>query len=144
MGTYRDLLAWQKSIKLAKAVYQLTANYPSDERFGLTNQMRRCSISIPSNIAEGFGRGSDKELVQFLYISLGSSNELDTQLTLSYELSYISENQFLEIGELNKEVSKMLQSLIYRIKQGLDSKSYNNKSNNLVGERTYKLKNSPT
>lgn len=87
MGTYRDLLAWQKSIKLAKAVYQLTANYPSDERFGLTNQMRRCSISIPSNIAEGFGRGSDKELVQFLYISLGSSNELDTQLTVSYELS---------------------------------------------------------
>ncbi|HIY88526.1 MAG TPA: four helix bundle protein [Candidatus Bacteroides pullicola] len=123
MGTYRDLLAWQKGIKLAKAVYQLTANYPLDERFGLTNQMRRCSVSIPSNIAEGFGRSSDKELVQFLYISLGSSNELDTQLTLSYELSYISENQFLEIGELNKEVSKMLQSLIYRRKKGLDSKS---------------------
>ena len=123
MGTYRDLLAWQKGIKLAKAVYQLTANYPLDEHFGLTNQMRRCSVSIPSNIAEGFGRSSDKELVQFLYISLGSSNELDTQLTLSYELSYISENQFLEIGELNKEVSKMLQSLIYRRKKGLDSKS---------------------
>ena len=123
MGTYRDLLAWQKGIKLAKAVYQLTANYPLDERFGLTNQMRRCSVSIPFNIAEGFGRSSDKELVQFLYISLGSSNELDTQLTLSYELSYISENQFLEIGELNKEVSKMLQSLIYRRKKGLDSKS---------------------
>ena len=123
MGTYRDLLAWQKGIKLAKAVYQLTVNYPLDERFGLTNQMRRCSVSIPSNIAEGFGRSSDKELVQFLYISLGSSNELDTQLTLSYELSYISENQFLEIGELNKEVSKMLQSLIYRRKKGLDSKS---------------------
>ena len=123
MGTYRDLLAWQKGIKLAKAVYQLTANYPLDERFGLTNQMRRCSVSIPSNIAEGFGRSSDKELVQFLYISLGSSNELDTQLTLSYELSYISENQFLEIGELNKEVSKMLQSLIYRRKKELDSKS---------------------
>ena len=123
MGTYRDLLAWQKGIKLAKAVYQLTANYHLDERFGLTNQMRRCSVSIPSNIAEGFGRSSDKELVQFLYISLGSSNELDTQLTLSYELSYISENQFLEIGELNKEVSKMLQSLIYRRKKGLDSKS---------------------
>ena len=123
MGTYRDLLVWQKSIKLAKAIYQLTANYPSDERFGLTNQMRRCSISIPSNIAEGFGRGSDKELVQFLYISLGSSNELDTQLTISYELSYISENQFLEIGKLNNEVSKMLLSLIYRRKNGLDSNS---------------------
>ncbi|MDM8339085.1 four helix bundle protein [Mediterranea massiliensis] len=121
MGTYRDLLAWQKSIKLAKAVYQLTANYPSDERFGLTNQMRRCSISIPSNIAEGFGRGSDKELVQFLYISLGSSNELDTQLTVSYELSFITEDKFREMEKLNNEVNKMLQSLIYRRKKGLDS-----------------------
>ena len=123
MGTYRDLLAWQKGIQLAKAVYQLTANYPSDERFGLTNQMRRCSISIPSNIAEGFGRGSDKELVQFLYISLGSSNELNTQLTISYELSYITEGEFSEIGRLNDEVNKMLQSLIYRRKKGLDSKA---------------------
>ncbi len=123
MGTYKDLLAWQKGIKLAKAVYQLTANYPLEERFGLTNQMRRCSVSIPSNIAEGFGRSSNKELVQFLYISLGSSNELDTQLTISYELSYISENQFLEIGKLNNEVSKMLLSLIYRRKNGLDSNS---------------------
>lgn len=121
MGTYRDLLVWQKSIKLAKAVYQLTTNYPSDERFGLTNQMRRCSISIPSNIAEGFGRGSDKELVQFLYISLGSSNELDTQLTVSYELSFITEDRFKEIEKLNNEVNKMLQSLIYRRKKGLDS-----------------------
>ena len=123
MGTYRDLLAWQKGIQLAKAVYQLTANYPSDERFGLTNQMRRCSVSIPSNIAEGFGRGSDKELVQFLYISLGSSNELNTQLTISYELSYITEGEFSEIGRLNDEVNKMLQSLIYRRKKGLDSKA---------------------
>ncbi len=121
MGTYRDLLVWQKSIKLAKAIYQLTANYPSDERFGLTNQMRRCSLSIPSNIAEGFGRGSEKELVQFLYISLGSSNELDTQLTVSYELSFITEDRFKEIEKLNNEVNKMLQSLIYRRKKGLDS-----------------------
>ena len=123
MGTYRDLLAWQKGIKLAKAVYQLTANYPLDERFGLSNQMRRCAVSTPSNIAEGFGRSSNKELIQFLYISLGSSNELDTQLTISYELSYISGNQFQEIGKLNCEVSKMLQSLIYRRKNGLDSNS---------------------
>lgn len=124
MGTYRDLLAWQKGIKLAKAVYELTANYPSDERFGLTNQMRRCSISIPSNIAEGFGRGSDKELVQFLYISLGSSNELDTQLIVSYELSFITEERFKGIEKLNNEVNKMLQSLIYRRKKGLDSNNF--------------------
>ena len=121
MGTYKDLLAWQKGIKLAKAVYQFTANYPLEERFGLTNQMRRCSVSIPSNIAEGFGRSSNKELVQFLYISLGSSNELDTQLTVSYELSFITEDRFKEIEKLNNEVNKMLQSLIYRRKKGLDS-----------------------
>ena len=125
MGTYKDLLAWQKGIKLAKAIYLLTANYPSDERFGLTNQMRRCSVSIPSNIAEGFGRCSDKELIQFLYISLGSSNELHTQLTISFELSYITQEQFAEIGDLNDEVNKMLRSLIYRRKKGLDSNTFN-------------------
>lgn len=123
MGTYRDLVAWQKSIALAKSVYQLTANYPLDERFGLVNQMRRCSVSISSNIAEGFGRGSDKELIQFLYISLGSSNELDTQLTLSYELSFISREKLNEVERLNNEVNKMLSSLIYRRKQGMDTNS---------------------
>lgn len=123
MGTYRDLVAWQKSIALAKSVYQLTANYPSDERFGLVNQMRRCSVSISSNIAEGFGRGSDKELIQFLYISLGSSNELDTQLTISHELSFINEESYKEVEHLNNEVNKMLSSLIYRRKNGLDTNS---------------------
>lgn len=123
MGTYRELLAWQKSIKLAKSVYQLTAGYPSDERFGLINQMRRCSVSIPSNIAEGYGRASDRELIQFLYISLGSSNELDTQLVISHELSFITEEQFRETERLNNEVNKMIASLIYRRKNKLDSNS---------------------
>ncbi len=125
MGTYKDLLAWRKSIELTKVVYQLTANYPSDERFGLVNQMRRCSVSIPSNIAEGFGRGSDKELIQFLYISLGSSNELDTQLAISHELSYITSDNFMTVERLNNEVNKMLRSLIYRRKKGLDSNYLN-------------------
>lgn len=120
MGSYRDLLAWQKSIILAKSIYKLTADYPLDERFGLVNQMRRCSVSISSNIAEGFGRGSDNELVHFLYISLGSSNELDTQLTISFELLFIDEERFKEITRLNNEVNKMLSSLIYRRKNGLD------------------------
>ncbi len=123
MGSYKDLLAWQKSIALAKTVYQLTADYPSDERFGLVNQMRRCSVSIPSNIAEGYGRGTDNELVHFLYISLGSSNELDTQLTISFELSFIDKEKYKEIEQLNHEVNKMLSSLIYRRKNGLDTNS---------------------
>lgn len=123
MGNYKDLSAWQKSIALAKAVYRLTADYPSDERFGLVNQMRRRSVSIPSNIAEGYGRGTDNDLVHFLYISLGSSNELDTQLTISFESSFIDEEKYKEVEQLNHEGNKMLSSLIYRRKNGLDSNS---------------------
>ena len=129
MGNHKELVVWQKSITLVKLVYQQTGSFPSDERFGLTNQMRRCSVSIPSNIAEGFGRGSDKELTQFLRISLGSSSELDTQLILSKELHYMDEKRYNELSALNEEVAKMLSSLIYRRVNGLDS---NLKTNKLI------------
>ena len=121
MGTYKELLVWQKGIELVKAVYRLTAEFPIEERFGLVSQMRRCSVSITSNVAEGFGRCSDKDLLHFLYISLGSSNELDTQLTLAFELSFIDEFQFRMIEHLNNEVNKMLSSLIYRRRNGMDT-----------------------
>lgn len=120
MGTYKDLSAWQKSLNLAKMVYLSTADFPNEERFGLVNQMRRCAVSIPSNIAEGYGRGSDKELLRFLYVALGSSNELETQLILSFELSFMGEEAFKNVQNLNAEVNKMLSSLIYRRKNGLD------------------------
>ena len=131
MGNHKELVVWQKSITLVKLVYQQTGSFPSDERFGLTNQMRRCSVSIPSNIAEGFGRGSDKELTQFLRISLGSSSELDTQLILSKELHYMDEKRYNELSTLNEEVAKMLSSLIYRRVNGLDSNLKTNKLTNL-------------
>lgn len=131
MGNHKELVVWQKSITLVKLVYQQTDSFPSDERFGLTNQMRRCSVSIPSNIAEGFGRGSDKELTQFLRISLGSSSELDTQLILSKELHYMDEKRYNELSALNEEVAKMLSSLIYRRVNGLDSNLKTNKLTNL-------------
>ena len=131
MGNHKELVVWQKSITLVKLVYQQTGSFPSDERFGLTNQMRRCSVSIPSNIAEGFGRGSDKELTQFLRISLGSSSELDTQLILSKELHYMDEKRYNELSALNEEVAKMLSSLIYRRVNGLDSILKTNKLTNL-------------
>ena len=121
MGTYRDLDAWKKGVELAKKVYEITSNFPKEERFGLANQMRRCSVSIPSNIAEGYGRGSDNEIVQFLHVSLGSSNELDTQLAISYEVSFLDEVAYNEISGLNIEVNKMISSLLYRRKKGLDS-----------------------
>ena len=123
MGTFKDLLAWQKSLTLAKKVYQVTGNFPTEERFGLVNQMRRCAVSIPSNIAEGYGRGSDKELLRFLYVVLGSSNELETQLILSLELSFMKEEDSRMLQGLNTEVNKMILSLIYRRKNGLDKNS---------------------
>lgn len=123
MGTYKQLTVWQKGIELSKAIYLLTAKFPHDERFGLVNQMRRCAVSIPSNIAEGYGRGSDNETVYFLYVSLGSSNELDTQLTISHQLQFISDEDFKETACLNNEISKMLSSLIYRKRNGLDKNS---------------------
>ena len=116
MGTFKDLLAWQKSLTLAKKVYQVTGNFPTEERFGLVNQMRRCAVSIPSNIAEGYGRGSDKELLRFLYVALGSSNELETQLILSLELSFMKEEDSRMLQGLNTEVNKMILSLIYNLK----------------------------
>jgi len=131
MRNHKELIVWQKSITLVKLVYQQTGSFPSDERFGLTNQMRRCSVSIPSNIAEGFGRGSDKELTQFLRISLGSSSELDTQLILPKELHYMDEKRYNELSALNEEVAKMLSSLIYRRVNGLDSNLKTNKLTNL-------------
>lgn len=123
MGTFKDLLAWQKSLTLAKKVYQVTGNFPTEERFGLVNQMHRCAVSIPSNIAEGYGRGSDKELLRFLYVALGSSNELETQLILSLELSFMKEEDSRMLQGLNTEVNKMILSLIYRRKNGLDKNS---------------------
>ena len=100
-------------MELAKKVYQLTACFPREELYGLVSQMRRCAVSIPSNIAEGYGRGTNAELIHFLYISLGSSNELDSQLELSRRFSYITDEDFVLVDGLNNSVNKMIQSLIY-------------------------------
>lgn len=85
---HHDLLVWQEAMKLAKAIYALTSGFPAEERFGLSSQMRRAAVSIPSNIAEGAARGSKKELLHFLTISRGSLSELDTQLTLASTLGF--------------------------------------------------------
>jgi len=114
MGPYKNLTVWQKAMVLAKDVYTVTASYPKNEIYGLVNQMRRCVVSIPSNIAEGYGRGSNRDLVHFLYISLGSSNELETQLLLSQEFSYITDENAEMLLQLNAQINKMLSSLIYK------------------------------
>ena len=87
---HKELDAWSKSISLVMKVYNLTKEMPDSEKFGLTNQMRRAAVSIPSNIAEGAARDSDNEFIKFLYYSLGSAAELETQLILSQELRFLS------------------------------------------------------
>ena len=94
METHKDLRVWQQSIDLVSSVYLMTKSFPKDELFGLVSQMRRAAVSVPSNIAEGFARGTDKEKIHFLRISSGSMSELETQLVLSKELEYISEEEY--------------------------------------------------
>ena len=95
---------------LCKKVYIVTKNFPKEELYGLTSQIRRCAISIPSNIAEGRGRNSDKEFIRFLQISLGSIYELQTQLELAFELNYIDNIE--QLIDLSIEIEKMLNTLI--------------------------------
>lgn len=92
--SYRDLTVWQKAIQLVAMVYGVTKAFPPEENFGLTNQMRRCAVSIPSNIAEGQGRSSSKDFERFLRISLGSLAELDTQMEISKRLGFVVNEKY--------------------------------------------------
>jgi len=91
---YQDLVVWNKSVKFVSKIYLVTRNFPKSELFGLTNQLRRASISIPINIAEGYGRNSKREFLRFLGYSMGSLFEVQTQIRISYELKFITSNQF--------------------------------------------------
>lgn len=93
---HKDLEVWKKSMDLVESIYQLTKEFPDTEKFGLTNQIRRAVVSIPSNIAEGAGRKSDKELIQFVHIAIGSLAEVETQYLISLRLKYIVRNEILE------------------------------------------------
>ncbi|MEQ9300985.1 MAG: four helix bundle protein [Cyclobacteriaceae bacterium] len=113
MHDFRKLDVWNRSMNFTTSIYQLTGDFPDNEKFGLISQMRRSAVSIPSNIAEGAGRNSNKEFAQFLSISLGSAFELETQLILSQRLGFI-ENNNNEILEELDEICKMLNSLKQR------------------------------
>jgi four helix bundle protein len=112
---YRDLIIWQKGIELVKNVYNLTSEFPQEEKFGLVNQLRRSAVSVPSNIAEGQARQHTKEFRQFLYMALGSLAEVDTQLIISKELSYISENDLADPAAQIIEMRKMIYTLVSRL-----------------------------
>jgi four helix bundle protein len=114
--TYKELTVWQKSITLVTEIYQITNSYPKSEIYSLTNQMRRCAVSIPSNIAEGYGRKSQKEYLQFYSISYGSSLELETQIIISKNLHLVELSSFRNADLLLVEVQKMLHAMIYALK----------------------------
>ena len=107
MHKIEDLKIWKKSIELTKSVYVICADLPSEERFGLISQLKRCAVSIPSNIAEGAGRNSTKEFIHFLSIANGSSYELQTQLILATELNLISEEKIKPLLTNIIEIQKM-------------------------------------
>ncbi len=115
MHNFRELKIWQKAREFVKEIYQTTANFPSEEKFGLTSQMQRAAISIPSNIAEGAGRGSNKDFSRFLNIANASAFELETQIYLAYDLNYIESNKLEFLTEKIIEIKKM----IYGFKKGL-------------------------
>ncbi|OGH16816.1 MAG: hypothetical protein A3C30_00440 [Candidatus Levybacteria bacterium RIFCSPHIGHO2_02_FULL_40_18] len=112
MVTFKDLIAWQEGIKLVLLIYKITKQFPREELFALTTQMRRCAISVTSNIAEGFSRRNKKEKNQFYYIALGSVTELHNQLIISKELEYVSNENFLIIENSIILVHKLLNGLI--------------------------------
>jgi four helix bundle protein len=113
--SYRDLIVWKKGIALAKQTYAVTKAFPSTEIYGLTNQLRRAAVSIPSNIAEGQSRQSTKEFVHFLHIALGSLSELDTQVVIAQELGYLPESEASPVLDAIAEMRKMIYGLIQQL-----------------------------
>ncbi|MEX0347659.1 MAG: four helix bundle protein [Rhizobiaceae bacterium] len=117
--SYRDLIVWQKAMDLSVEIYRVSEAFPNEERFGLISQVRRSSVSIVANIAEGFGRDSKRDFVRYLRISQGSLKETETHLLLSQRLGMVDGKQ-MEAGlSLSDEIGKMLRSLIARIEQEL-------------------------
>lgn len=114
--SFRDLVVWQKSMNLVERVYSITKQFPADERYALTSQLKRASVSVPSNIAEGYGRNSTADYIRFLKISLGSLYELDTQLELAIRLKLAHDEETKDALELCVEIEKMLVALISKLR----------------------------
>ncbi len=113
--SYKDLVVWQKAFSLTLEIYKATSTFPKEELYGLTSQMRRAAISIPSNIAEGRHRGTRKDFAQFLRIALGSCAELQTQVEISKSLGYIKQIEYIKNSGLLDEVSKMINVMIRKL-----------------------------
>lgn len=112
LKNFKELKVWEKSYQLSLSIYKITSKYPDDEKFGLTSQIRRAAVSIPSNIAEGYGRRTRADYIKFLHIAYGSCCELETQMLISIDLNYMNNEKGIEIMDNIKEVERMLKSLI--------------------------------
>ena len=113
---YKDLTVWQKAMDLTTEIYRLTQKLPKEELYGLTNQLRRAAVSIPSNIAEGNGRASTGDYVRFLIMARGSNAEVETQLLLCVRLDYLTQSDIEETLSLNDEIGKMLTTMIKKLR----------------------------
>lgn len=111
MNNFKELKVWQKSVELSTRIYQITTGFPKDELYGLSSQLRRTAVSIPSNIAEGSGRGSNKDFSHFLSISLGSAFEMETQVIIAEKLFMIKQENAIEIINEITEIQKMIRGL---------------------------------
>ncbi|NRA11824.1 MAG: four helix bundle protein [Crocinitomicaceae bacterium] len=116
MHRYKDLQFWKKSKQFSVDIYKLTQDFPKSELYGIANQMRRCSVSIPSNIAEGSSRPSDKEFSRFLDIATGSAYELDTQLSIAHELDYLGVKQYDMLNSQLNSIVQMMSKFKSRLK----------------------------
>ena len=108
MHNYRELKIWQRSMDFVVRVYEVTANFPGDEKYGLVSQLRRCTVSIPSNISEGAGRATNRQFKQYLEFSMGSVNEVQTELELAYRLNYIDKTVYEELVDEGIQIYKMI------------------------------------
>lgn len=116
MKDFKTLIVWQKSHRLCLEVYDISSSFPREELYGLTSQIRRSSSSIPTNIAESCGRGSDADFARFLQIAMGSASELKYQLILSHDLGFLPKQKHQTLEENTNEVQRMLASLIKKLK----------------------------
>jgi four helix bundle protein len=118
MQDFRNLKVWEKAHQLTLAVYRASAGYPSEERFGLTSQTRRATVSIPTNIAEGCGRGSDPDFARFLQISMGSAAELDYLLLLAFDLGMLKKPDHVTLSSELSGLKRMPNTLLQKVKSG--------------------------
>lgn len=117
LKNYKELKVWQKSYLLCLEVYKITKGFPKEERYGLTSQIRRAAVSVPSNIAEGYGRKTTPEYIQALYVAYGSNCELETQILLAGDLGYIKDENMRKVQKEIGEVERMLKALIKSLEE---------------------------